>query len=87
MPLASPKPLSTSTGTSARIEGASIDEIAQETLSRHSKAFDVQVDPSRDLERGGEFHGAEGEKPHEPRSHRPATTLGTRWLDGYLPPL
>ncbi|TVR44559.1 MAG: glutamate synthase large subunit [Planctomycetota bacterium] len=51
------------TGTSSRIEGAGIEEIAQDAITRHGRAFGVQVDPSRDLDRGGEYHWRrEGER-------------------------
>ena len=44
------------TGTSSRIEGAGIIEIAKESLFRHRVAFSPLVDRNRDLDRGGYYH-------------------------------
>ncbi len=44
------------TGTSSRIEGIGLKEIAEETLKRHRVAFAPLIDPNRDLERGGFYH-------------------------------
>ena len=44
------------TGTSTRIEGAGIDDIATESLSRHRVAFAPLIDKNRDLDRGGYYH-------------------------------
>jgi glutamate synthase (NADPH) large chain len=43
------------TGTASRIGGAGIEEIAEETLRRHSAAFD-KVRPADYLPPGGEYH-------------------------------
>ena len=51
------------TGSNSRIGGAGINEIAQESLIRHGKAFGDQPDKNRDLDRGGEIHWRrDGEK-------------------------
>jgi glutamate synthase domain-containing protein 2/glutamate synthase domain-containing protein 1/glutamate synthase domain-containing protein 3 len=42
-------------GTASRIGGAGLAEIAHESLMRHRAAFAEQIDPNRDLERGGEY--------------------------------
>jgi glutamate synthase (NADPH/NADH) large chain/glutamate synthase (ferredoxin) len=44
------------TGTSTRIEGAGVADIAAETLSRHRVAFAPLIDRNRDLDRGGYYH-------------------------------
>ncbi len=44
------------TGTSTRIEGADVREIASESLTRHHVAFAPLIDPNRDLDRGGYYH-------------------------------
>ncbi|HTM22564.1 MAG TPA: glutamate synthase large subunit, partial [Kofleriaceae bacterium] len=43
-------------GTSSRIEGAGVREVAEETLKRHRVAFAPLIDPNRDLDRGGYYH-------------------------------
>ncbi|MHC5075782.1 MAG: glutamate synthase large subunit, partial [Planctomycetota bacterium] len=44
------------TGTSSRIEGIGLDEIAIEALARHGKAFESRPKGSQDLDFGGEYH-------------------------------
>ncbi len=42
-------------GTSSRIGGAGLQEIATESLMRHHDAYAEQLDPNRDLDRGSEY--------------------------------
>jgi len=42
-------------GTPCRIGGASLTEVATESLMRHHAAFAVQLDVNRDLDRGAEY--------------------------------
>jgi len=42
-------------GTTSRIGGAGVLEIAAESLMRHRAAYAEQVDPNRDLDRGSEY--------------------------------
>ena len=42
-------------GTSSRIGGAGLLEVATESLQRHQRAFTEHIDPNRDLERGSEY--------------------------------
>jgi len=44
------------TGTTSRIEGAGVQDIARETLDRHRVAFAPLIDRNRDLDRGGYYH-------------------------------
>jgi glutamate synthase (NADPH/NADH) large chain len=44
------------TGTSSRIRGIGLEEIAQETLERHRSAFGPRPAGAMDLECGGEYH-------------------------------
>jgi len=44
------------TGTSSRIEGIGLDEIAREALARHKQAFGSRPAGSLDLEFGGMYH-------------------------------
>jgi glutamate synthase (NADPH/NADH) large chain len=42
-------------GTASRIGGAGLQEVATESLMRHSNAYAEQVDSNRDLDRGSEY--------------------------------
>ncbi|MHC4434947.1 MAG: glutamate synthase central domain-containing protein, partial [Planctomycetota bacterium] len=44
------------TGTSSRIEGVALEEIAQEALARHESAFGERPHGSLELDFGGEYH-------------------------------
>ncbi|HEX41184.1 MAG TPA: glutamate synthase large subunit [Phycisphaerales bacterium] len=44
------------TGTSSRIGGIGLREVAQEALSRHESAFEDRAPGSLDLDYGGEYH-------------------------------
>ena len=44
------------TGTSSRIGGIGLEEIAQEALARHESAFGERPNASLDLDFGGEYH-------------------------------
>jgi glutamate synthase domain-containing protein 2/glutamate synthase domain-containing protein 1/glutamate synthase domain-containing protein 3 len=44
------------TGTSSRIGGAGLEEIAQETLERHRSAFQPRSAAAMDLDFGGDYH-------------------------------
>jgi len=44
------------TGTSSRIGGIGLDEIARETLIRHKEAFEERSEAEPDLAFGGEYH-------------------------------
>ncbi|MBN1996330.1 glutamate synthase large subunit [candidate division KSB1 bacterium] len=51
-------------GTSSRIGGIGLDEMAQETLVRHSRAFPIQGDPDRLLDPGGNYFIRKGGEHH-----------------------
>ena len=44
------------TGTSSRISGIGLEEIAQEALARHKAAFEIRAGGAMELEFGGEYH-------------------------------
>jgi glutamate synthase (NADPH/NADH) large chain len=44
------------TGTSSRISGIGLEEIAQEALARHKAAFEMRAGGAMELEFGGEYH-------------------------------
>ena len=44
------------TGTVSRIEGLSLDDIAQEAIARHSKGYPKRLGGENTLEPGGEYH-------------------------------
>ena len=44
------------TGTSSRISGIGLEEVAQEALARHKAAFEIRAGGAMELEFGGEYH-------------------------------
>jgi glutamate synthase domain-containing protein 2/glutamate synthase domain-containing protein 3 len=44
------------TGTSSRISGIGLEEVAQEALARHKAAFEMRAGGAMELEFGGEYH-------------------------------
>ncbi|NLP10619.1 glutamate synthase large subunit [bacterium] len=70
-------------GTPSRIGGLGLEELAKETLQRHSRGFSEQVMPQPLLEPGGDYHMRHGGEKHLWNSTAIYKLQQAAWNDDY----